>query len=310
MITIKNNIFHKLFAFGCSYTFGAELPEHLMFQTPYFKNNEYALKLYNDRKKWNGSYTILSDEERTFWNELAYNDYNNPLEPYDFWEGKRIYTEMCHKMAYPGVLAQKLNINNYVNYSQSGLSNIGMLINLIRVKDCLDENTLVIIGLTHSLRKLRFWNNDEVKDVLGFTEENIDKFLHFNTFDHAHKTVEKYLQRVKNSNHNFLDIFPVDDDSIIQELHCVYECIDICEQMGCSYIIYDTFGKVSETIPSLLNYLNDHNLNQKVPSLYEIVNKNEIPGEYLCFCGHPNHLCHEQVAELMYEKIVESKLYG
>jgi hypothetical protein len=298
VVVIKNQNFNKLLATGCSYTFGTELPEFIMRETPYFKNNRRAVDLFNERKSWH-EFKHFSREELLFWNDVLYNDYYNPLPPENFSERKQVYIKLCHQLAYPGLVAKKLNISNYINVSQPGLSNMAILINLIRNKKFIDSNTLVIVGITHPLRKIKFVATSNPASYL----ENI--FLHF------HIRVEGYIK--KKLNHEHLKIYPIDDDSIIQEMHCVYEIIDICNKLNCSYIIYDAVGNLGSgvtafsylTDQAFVNYKDKILMQDTLPSLHKLMNDKKIRGEYRCFAGHPNHLIHNEVAELMYKQIIE-----
>lgn len=299
VVVMKNKNLNKLFATGCSYTFGAELPEFIMRETSYFKNNKRAVSLYNDKKSWH-KFEYLSREDQFFWNDVLYNDYHNPLPPEKFLERKQVYTQLCHKLAYPGLIAEKLNISNYLNVSHPGLSNMGILINLIRNKNFIDSNTLVIVGITHTLRKIHFCNTTK---PLSDSD---------NVFYHYHEVIEGHIQ--KKIDKDKAKIYPIDNDSIIQEMHCIYEIIDICNELTCSYVIYDTAGKLGSSFTAF-SYLTDTefgNYNDKIlkqetlPSLHKLMNDKEIMGEYRCFAGHPNHLVHAELADLMYKSIIEN----
>jgi hypothetical protein len=258
MIKRNNFQFDNVVAFGCSYTFGEELPEVDLIESPYFKNNKRAVDLLS-RRTVPGYLKDLTREETAFWYEILKNDYENPDS--DFKSRRLAYKKMANDRAYPGLLASMLNINKYTNLSISGSSNLLIAFMLIQNKILINENSLVIIGMTHPLRKTKFID---------------DPFQKFRNI---------FLDQIALT-HQLYNYLPLDDDAIIQELHIVYQIIDVLNKLNCSYIIYEP-SHLSE-----LKQLNDDSLLTGIPPLHHT--------EY-CFLGHPGNSCHLRVATFMYE---------
>jgi hypothetical protein len=274
MIKVKKNIEHVI-AFGCSYTFGEELPEVLLVQSDFFKKNEQAVKLYNRRKTKNFKDT-LTPEDRHFWYTLLKKDYNDPESDYD--SGFESYRNLANQMSYAGQLSNLLNAKTYQNFSIPGSSNHSIVMTIILNKHVITKDSLVIIGLTHPMRKTKMFEN------------YIYKFCG----QHRHYTIfgdTTFKSDVLSA------ILPIDNDSIIQELHLVYQVIKILEELNCSYILYDPSGQ------SGIELLDDLSLNTcYIPSLYEINNRSNS----CCFLGHPSNDAHNNVAKYMFKLISES----
>jgi hypothetical protein len=278
MIKVKKNIEHVI-AFGCSYTFGEELPEALLVQSEFFNKNKHAVSLYNRRKTKNFRAT-LTPEDRNFWYTLLKKDYNDPDSCYD--HGFESYRNLANQMSYAGRLSNLLNAKTYQNFSISGSSNHLIIMSLIMNKHVITEDSLVIIGLTHPLRKTKMFENYNYKFC--------GPHRHYNVF------VDTKVKDDIASEFSLSAMLPIDNDSIIQELHLVYQIIKILEKLNCSYIIYDTTWMLG------IELLDDLSLNtyKNIPSLLDKCN------DSWCFLGHPGNDAHESVAKIMFKLMSES----
>jgi hypothetical protein len=283
MIKVKKNIEHVI-AFGCSYTFGEELPEVLLVQSDFFKKNEQAVKLYNRRKTKNFKDT-LTPEDKIFWYNMLKNNYSNPTTDHNI--AFDSYRNLANQMSYAGRLYELLNAKTYQNLSISGASNHLILMSLIMNKHTINNDSLVIIGLTHPLRKTQIFSNYNQSHNMNYQNCSI------------------FIDDLINSNSNDLhlvNMLPVDNDSIIQELHLVYQFIKILKDSDCSYILYDPSGQ------SGIELLEDVALQCKIPPLFRFNNITEKDADRFCFLGHPSNYSHEQAARVMFNVICESQL--
>ena len=202
--------YKKLFVFGDSYQFGDELPQCEI--PDMIQRAEAAINRPNSI--WEDGrfpFGYINGEQTNILRDLE----DELIQDY-----RKKATTLC----IGGRVAQHFNISDYRNFSKNGFSNLAIAARILQNLKDIDEDTLVIVGLTHLDRSTHF------KKFIG-TDNDIKCF---NNFRNPGESAER---------DQFVQMLPTyGDDQLATYIQLAVQANGIShmlESTKCKYIIID-----------------------------------------------------------------------
>ena len=220
------------------------------------------------------------------------------------------WEKSCESYTFSKLAQLELNIPYYANYAYGGYSNNATLATLIQHLDEIDDNTLVVVGITYPYRKTRLgvhWDGDKfkcsspakesshinnIKDfemLLEFSDDILSCYVNAHGFVSSIKDIlqgKKYI--IIDSVSQYIAKPNLPQDSEIE--------LAIDEN-----IIETKIKRAEEELlnPEIVEYLEqwfkdnlfEHSISESMSRLYTEGKR------YRCVLTHPNHLAHKYFAD-------------